>query len=97
MVSSILEMLVESGDFAVVVTHLSEEILKHTSKDIRVDGITATGLDENLNLIVDRQPKFNAIGKSTPELIVEKLYRKSEAGDEERKVYERILARMKER
>jgi DNA mismatch repair ATPase MutS len=97
MVSSILEMLVESGDFAVVVTHLSEEILKHISKDIRVDGITATGLDENLNLIVDRQPKFNAIGKSTPELIVEKLYRKSEAGDEERKVYERILARMKER
>ena len=97
MVSSILEMLSEKDDFAVVVTHLSEDILKHIGECVRVDGITATGLDENLNLIVDRQPKFNTIGKSTPELIVEKLYRKSGSGDEERRVYERILGKMKER
>ncbi len=97
MVCSILEMLVEKDDYAVVVTHLSEEILKHISKEIRVDGITATGLDEKLNLVVDRQPRFNTIGKSTPELIVEKLYRKSSEGDEERKIYERILAKMKEK
>ncbi|RLF97643.1 endonuclease MutS2, partial [Thermococci archaeon] len=62
--------------------------------DVRCDGIEASGLDENLNLIVDRQPVFYKIGKSTPELIVEKLYKKSE--NTERKLFGRILKRLKE-
>lgn len=100
MISAILEILLENDNFAVIVTHLSDEILKHVSKDIRVDGIEAIGLDENLNLIVDRQPKFNAIGKSTPELIVERLYRLSNVdnkGNEkaEGKIYRRIFEKMK--
>jgi len=94
LICAILEMLVEKGDFAVVVTHLSEEILEHIGEDVRVDGITATGLDEQLNLVVDRQPEFNTIGKSTPELIVEKLYRKSGASDMQKEIYKRILNKM---
>ncbi|MDI6730471.1 MAG: hypothetical protein QMD06_02880 [Candidatus Altarchaeum sp.] len=100
MISAIFEILIENNDFAVIVTHLSDEILKHVSKDVRVDGIEATGLDEQLNLIVDRQPKFNKIGKSTPELIVERLYRLSMADNKgtergESEIYRRIFEKMK--
>lgn len=94
MISAILEILIENDDFAVIVTHLSDEILKHVNKEVRVDGIEATGLDENLNLIVDRQPKFNKIGKSTPELIVERLY-KLNKDKGKGKIYKRILEKMK--
>ncbi|CEG12698.1 putative DNA mismatch repair protein MutS domain protein [groundwater metagenome] len=100
MISAIFEILIENDDFAVIVTHLSDEILKHVGKDVRVDGIEATGLDEQLNLIVDRQPKFNKIGKSTPELIVERLYRLSMADNKgtekgEKEIYRRIFEKMK--
>jgi len=100
MISAIFEILTENDNFAVIVTHLSDEILKYVSKDVRVDGIEATGLDENLNLIVDRQPKFNKIGKSTPELIVERLYRLNAADDKrtekaEGEIYKRIFEKMK--
>ncbi len=96
MISAIFEILIENDDFAVIVTHLSDEILKHVSKDVRVDGIEATGLDEQLNLIVDRQPKFNKIGKSTPELIVERLYKLSDKTNKgESEIYKRIFEKMK--
>ncbi|PKP59685.1 MAG: hypothetical protein CVT88_04825 [Candidatus Altiarchaeales archaeon HGW-Altiarchaeales-1] len=100
MISAIFEILTENDDFAVIVTHLSAQILKDVSKNIRVDGIEATGLDENLNLIVDRQPKFNKIGKSTPELIVERLYRLCVADNKgtekaESEIYRRIFEKMK--
>lgn len=71
----------------VLVTHLGKEISGLTTA--RVDGIEATGLDENLELLVDRQPVFNKLGKSTPELIVEKLYKRSTG--KEKEIYERIL------
>lgn len=71
----------------VLVTHLGKEISQLTTA--RIDGIEATGLDENLELIVDRQPVFNKLGKSTPELIVEKLYKRSTG--KEQKIYEKIL------
>jgi len=90
-IATILEILVENGAFGVFVTHLSEDILKYVSKDIRVDGILATGLDKDLNLVVDHQPKFNMVGKSTPELIIEKMYRDVRVSPEEKKIYERIL------
>jgi DNA mismatch repair protein MutS2 len=70
-----------------LVTHLGKEISQLTAA--RVDGIEATGLDENLELIVDRQPVFDKLGKSTPELIVEKLFKRSTG--KERAIYERIL------
>ncbi|MBU6996809.1 MAG: hypothetical protein HXS41_14815 [Theionarchaea archaeon] len=70
-----------------LVTHLGKEISELTTA--RIDGIEATGLDESLELVVDRQPVFGRVGKSTPELIVEKLFKKSTG--RERAIYERIL------
>ena len=46
--------------------------------DIRIDGIEAQGLDENMDLIVDRNPKRNHIARSTPELIVRRLASRSQ-------------------
>jgi len=53
-----------------------------------VDGIEAGGLDDNLNLIVNRNPIKNHIAKSTPELIVEKLFLTSKG--EENAFYEKL-------
>jgi len=92
-IAALIEILQENtSSCAIIVTHLGEEISELCR--VRVDGITATGLDDDLNLIVERQPEFGTIGKSTPELIVEKLFRKSK-GDK-KKVYERMLEKLKE-
>jgi dsDNA-specific endonuclease/ATPase MutS2 len=77
-VAGILEYL--SGNqqsLGVFVSHLSELILENTNAEIRVDGIEAKGLDSNLELIVNRNPVYNHIARSTPELIVERLLRKT--------------------
>ena len=44
---------------------------------------------ENYNLIVDRTPKMNFLAKSTPELILKRIYEKSD--DNLKQVYARIL------
>ncbi|WP_340819739.1 helix-hairpin-helix domain-containing protein [Methanolobus sp. WCC4] len=76
--AGILEVLSEnSGTMSIFVSHLSEQIMENTTCDIRVDGIEASGLDPELNLIVDRSPRYNYVAKSTPELIVERLSRKT--------------------
>lgn len=73
-ISGILEMLSENKKcLAVFVSHLSQLILENTQINIRVDGIEANGLDGDLNLIVDRTPRYNYVARSTPELIVERL------------------------
>ena len=62
-----------------LVTHLAPAIIKATGrKDLRVDGIEATGLDANLELMVDRTPKRNHLARSTPELIVKRLIERSD-------------------
>ena len=62
-----------------LVTHLAPAIIKATGRDdLRVDGIEATGLDANLELMVDRTPKRNHLARSTPELIVKRLVERSE-------------------
>ncbi|WP_292462889.1 helix-hairpin-helix domain-containing protein [Methanolobus sp.] len=77
-IAGILEVLAENKQsMAVFVSHLSELILENTESSIRVDGIEASGLDADLNLIVDRSPRYNYIAKSTPELIVERLSKKT--------------------
>ncbi len=60
----------QKNTMMVLVTHLGEEI---SFDKVRIDGIEAKGLDENLNLIVNRNPVLNKIAKSTPELILERL------------------------
>jgi hypothetical protein len=76
---------------AVMITHLIHELLPHINlKSVRVDGIESEGLDARGNILVDRQPRFNHIGSSTPELVIKKLLghvRKEKL----RTVYEEIL------
>ncbi|MHA1505956.1 MAG: MutS-related protein [Candidatus Asgardarchaeia archaeon] len=89
-ISSILELFEGNENSCVVfVSHLAEEISKTTGASIRVDGIEARGLDERMNLIVDRSPKFNYLAKSMPELIVQRLSKISKG--EYREVFDKIL------
>ncbi|WP_406656150.1 helix-hairpin-helix domain-containing protein [Methanolobus sp. ZRKC2] len=82
-ISGILEVLTENQQsMSVFVSHLSELILENTECKIRVDGIEASGLDADLNLIVDRSPRYNYVAKSTPELIVERLSKKTSGGEQ---------------
>jgi dsDNA-specific endonuclease/ATPase MutS2 len=67
----------DSGTLVAIVTHLGDELLNHRITGMRIDGIEAKGLDENLNLIVDRNPVLGKLARSTPELILERLSRKS--------------------
>ena len=88
-IAGILEVLSENrNSMAVFVSHLPELILENTDCSVRVDGIEASGLDSDLNLIVERTPRYNYIAKSTPELIVERLSRKTDGG--EQAFYERL-------
>ena len=62
-----------------LVTHLAPAIIEASGRnDLRIDGIEAKGLDENLELIVDRTPRRNFLARSTPELIVKRLVQRSE-------------------
>ncbi len=73
-ISALLEWFAkDKGTLVAIATHLGEDLAKLASAEMRIDGIEASGLDENLNLIVDRNPVLNKLAKSTPELIVEKL------------------------
>ena len=80
-----------SNTRAVMITHLIHELRPHIDmKKVRVDGIESEGLDATGNIIVDRQPLFNHIGSSTPELVITKLMgrvRKAKL----RTVYQEIL------
>ena len=86
-ISTFIDMISESKSYGVIVTHMAQELMNYT--DIRVDGIEAKGLDENYNLIVDRTPKMNFLAKSTPELILKRIYEKSD--DNLKEVYSKIL------
>jgi DNA mismatch repair protein MutS2 len=90
-ISGILEELDDNNGLGVFVSHLAESILKNTRHNIRVDGIEAKGLDEQLNLIVDRNPRYNYLARSTPELIVERLARKYRNNE----FYGRLLKKFK--
>ncbi|NJE42081.1 endonuclease MutS2 [Thermococcus sp. GR6] len=87
-IGELLKVAYERGFYVVIVSHLGED-LRRGLPFARVDGIEAKGLDENLDLIVDRQPKFGTLGRSTPELIVERLAKKKRG--REREIFERIL------
>ncbi len=87
--AGILEVLMENDStMSIFVSHLSEQIMENTECNIRVDGIEASGLDSELNLVVDRTPRYNYVAKSTPELIVERLSKKT--GGKEQAFYEKL-------
>jgi len=78
---------------AVFVSHLAEEVRRFAETSVRVDGIEASGLDENNNLIVDRSPRYNYLARSTPELILDRLVRSTKGP--EREFYARLLAKFR--
>ena len=86
-ISSFMDFIRDSNSLAVIVTHMAREILKYT--DVRVDGIEAKGLDENYNLIVDRTPRMDYFARSTPELILRRMYETSDSKLKD--VYKEVL------
>ena len=56
-----------------MVTHIGSSICGKMDSDARVDGIEAKGLDEELELVVDRVPRIGIPARSTPELILKRL------------------------
>jgi DNA mismatch repair protein MutS2 len=68
----LVTLTVERDALGVFVTHLAED-LEPLSPEARVDGIFAEGLDPSLELLVDYQPRFDTVGRSTPEFIVSRL------------------------
>jgi DNA mismatch repair protein MutS2 len=87
-ISSFMDFISDSNSLAVIVTHMAREILKYT--DVRVDGIEAKGLDENYNLIVDRTPRMDYFARSTPELILRRMYEKSD-DNKLKDIYKQVL------
>ena len=79
------------GTCMLLVTHLAPAIIEASGKELRTDGIEASGLDEDLELIVDRTPKRNYLAKSTPELIVRRLVERSNGDAKD--VFNSILGR----
>ncbi|MDA3856056.1 MAG: hypothetical protein PF569_07370 [Candidatus Woesearchaeota archaeon] len=76
----LIEFLTElslQNNYCIAVSHLGREIKEFIEeqrvKGIRIDGISATGLDEKGNLMTNHQPQFNQLGKSTPELILKRV------------------------
>ncbi|WP_262178674.1 MutS-related protein [Haloarcula laminariae] len=74
----LVTLTVERGALGVFVTHLAAD-LEPLPEVARTDGIFAEGLDPELELRVDYQPRFGTVGKSTPEFIVSRLV--ANAGD----------------
>ncbi len=89
--ASLFRIADSKGHHVIAVSHLGDEFREFDF--LRIDGIEARGLDENLNLIVDRQPVFGKIGKSTPELIIERLMERNRG--EMKKIFAEILEMFK--
>ena len=92
-IACMLDELNRLGSAAVFVSHIAEEVKRFVKTPVRVDGIEASGLDGDNNLIVRRTPRYNYLAKSTPELILDRLVRTTTGP--EREFYSRLLAEFK--
>ncbi|MHA1961740.1 MAG: MutS-related protein [Candidatus Thorarchaeota archaeon] len=89
-IAGLIEILQSDPQTSTVLcSHLAKEIAEVCSASVRIDGIEARGLDEELELIVDRTPRFGYLARSTPELIVERLTKLTKGKKQE--VYAKIL------
>ncbi len=70
---SFLDVLEKTNTLSVVVSHLGKELENRVDDKIRLDGIFAKGLDDDNTLLTNHQPLFGKRGKSTPELILQKI------------------------
>ena len=68
----LVQLTVDQDALGVFVTHLADD-LEPLPDAARTDGIFAEGLTGDLELEVDYQPRFETVGKSTPEFIVSRL------------------------
>lgn len=92
-IAGLLEILQQDPNSATVIcSHLASEIKEAASVPVRIDGIEARGLDSDLDLIVDRSPRFGYLARSTPELIVERLAKLAKG--EEKRVYSKMLDKL---
>ncbi len=86
----LVTLTVDREALGVFVTHLADD-LEPLPPEARVDGIFAEGLNADLELLVDYQPRFDTVGRSTPEFIVSRLV--ANAGDRhERAGFETLAA-----
>ncbi|MHA1839434.1 MAG: MutS-related protein, partial [Candidatus Ranarchaeia archaeon] len=93
-VAAALDLFAERSKSCVLfVSHLAEQISQITKSKIRIDGIEAKGLDENLSLVVSRTPRYNYLARSMPELIVTRLYKT--ASEQYKTIYAQILAALR--
>ena len=74
-------LTVEQDALGVFVTHLADD-LEPLPEAARTDGIFAQGLGPDLELRVDYQPRFDTVGRSTPEFIVSRLLADAEDAPE---------------
>jgi len=74
-------LTVEQGALGVFVTHLADD-LEPLPETARTDGVFAQGLGPSLELQVDYQPRFDTVGRSTPEFIVSRLLADAEDAPE---------------
>ncbi len=72
MLHGLVNLVVEQDSIGVFVTHLAGD-LEPLPEAARIDGIFAEGVDADLELVVDYQPRFHTLGRSTPEFIVSRL------------------------
>ncbi|MFB6072218.1 MAG: DNA mismatch repair protein [Halobacterium sp.] len=86
----LVTLTVDEDALGVFVTHLADD-LEPLPDAARTDGIFAEGLSRDLDLIVDYQPRFDTVGKSTPEFIVSRLV--ADAGDRAERAGYETLAR----
>ncbi|RQG96665.1 MutS-related protein [Natrarchaeobius chitinivorans] len=68
----LVTLTVDREALGVFVTHLADD-LEPLPAAARIDGIFAEGLNPDLELLVDYQPRFGTVGRSTPEFIVSRL------------------------
>ncbi|MFB6219312.1 MAG: DNA mismatch repair protein, partial [Halobacteriaceae archaeon] len=74
----LVRLTVDRTALGTFVTHLADDLAPLPAA-ARTDGIFAEGLDADLELLVDYQPRFGTVGRSTPEFIVSRLV--ANAGD----------------
>lgn len=94
-----LSQIVKQKSYTLAASHLGAEIKQFLEDEkiegIRIDGISAKGLDEKGDLITNHQPQFYKLGKSTPELILKRILQDEkfwkDKSDKSKKVLEGIL------
>ena len=76
-ISASADYFIRKGFYLIFATHLGKELEHNLPAKTRIDGIEATGLDNNLNLIIKRSPVLGRLAHSTPELIIDRLAKKT--------------------